>query len=93
MRVLLSVVAVLLVALTLSACTSTQRAAGVGAVAGGVIGAATSGTLQGAAVGAAVGTVAGAVAGTMLGRWEEDSDKCVYEDRRGRRFIDDCPEG
>jgi hypothetical protein len=33
------------------------------------------------------------VAGTMLGRSADDPDKCVYEDRRGRRFIDDCPEG
>lgn len=93
MRVLSSIGAVLVVVLVLAGCTSTQRAAGVGAIAGGIIGGTTSGTLQGAAVGAAVGTVAGAVAGTLLGRWEDDPDQCVYEDRRGRRFIDDCPEG
>ena len=93
MRVLGSVAAIALVVLTLAACTSTQRAATVGAIAGGVIGGASSGTLQGAAVGAAVGTVAGAVAGTLLGRWQDDPTQCVYEDRRGRRFVDDCPEG
>jgi len=86
-------IAVLLTALTLSACSSTQRAAGVGAVAGGVIGGVTTGTLQGAAVGAAVGTVGGAVAGALVGRSRNDPDQCVFEDRRGRRFIDDCPEG
>lgn len=93
MKPIIMMFAVLATALTLSACTSTQRAAGVGAIAGGVIGGVTTGTLQGAAVGAAVGTVSGAVAGTLLGRYRDDPDQCVYEDRRGRRFIDDCPEG
>ena len=93
MKSLVVCAAALLVAVTLSACTSTQKAAGVGAVAGGVIGGVTTGTVQGAAVGAAVGTITGAVAGTLLGRYEDDPTQCVYEDRRGRRFIDDCPEG
>lgn len=93
MKIILTILAVLALAFTLSACSTTQRAAGAGALAGGVIGGVTTGTLQGAAVGAAVGTVAGAVAGTLLGRYEDDPTMCVYEDRRGRRFIDDCPEG
>ena len=93
MRVFTTIVAILLMAFTLAACSTTQRAAGVGALAGAAIGGATTGTLQGAAVGAAVGTVTGAVAGTLLGRWEDDPNQCVYEDRRGRRFVDDCPEG
>lgn len=93
MRWLTSIFIVLLATVALSACTSTQKAAGVGAIAGGVVGGVTTGTLQGAAVGAAVGTVTGAVAGTLLGRYRDDPNQCVYEDRRGRRFIDDCPEG
>lgn len=87
------IAAIVLMALTLSACTSTQRGAAVGAIAGGVIGGVTSGTPQGAAVGAALGTVTGAVAGNLLGRYKDDPTQCVYEDRRGRRFVDDCPEG
>lgn len=93
MKSIMMIVAVLATALVLSACTTTQRAATVGAVAGGVIGGATTGTLQGAAVGAAVGTVGGAVAGTLLGRWDKDPDQCVYEDYDGRRFVDVCPQG
>jgi predicted small secreted protein len=93
MKSIFLIFAALLTALTLSACSSTQRGAGVGAIAGGVIGGVTTGTIQGAAVGAAVGTVGGAVAGTMIGRYRDDPDQCVYEDRRGRRFVDDCPEG
>lgn len=93
MKSLLTIVFILVTAFGLSACTTTQKSAAVGAVAGGVVGAATTGTLQGAAVGAAVGTVGGAVAGTLLGRWRDDPDQCVYEDYDGRRFIDDCPKG
>jgi uncharacterized protein YcfJ len=93
MRSFTLIVAVLLTALTISGCTSSQRAAGAGAIAGGVIGGATTGTLKGAAVGAVVGTVSGAVIGTLLGRSRDNPEQCVFEDRRGRRFIDDCPEG
>jgi predicted small secreted protein len=93
MKTITLIVAALLTAFALSACTSTQRAAGAGAVIGGVIGGVTSGTPQGAVVGAAVGGVSGAVAGTLLGRYRNNPDQCIYEDRRGRRFIDDCPEG
>jgi len=89
----MSIVAVLLLAFTLSACTSTQKGAGVGAVAGGIIGGVTSGTPQGAVVGAAVGGVTGGIAGTLLGRYRDDPNMCVFEDRRGRRFIDECPRG
>ena len=93
MKSILMIAAAIVMAFALSACTTTQKAAGVGAIAGGVIGGATTGTLQGAAVGAALGTVTGAVAGTLLGRYRDDPTQCVYEDRRGRRFVDDCPEG
>lgn len=79
--------------LALGACTTTQKAAGVGAVAGAVIGGATTGTVTGAAVGGAVGAVTGAVAGELIGRYRNDPTQCVYEDRNGDRFVDDCPEG
>ncbi len=77
----------------LTACTTTEKAAGVGAAAGAVIGGATTGTLGGAAAGAVIGGVSGAIAGELLGRYRDDPSKCVYEDRYGRRFVDDCPEG
>jgi len=93
MKTITIILAVILTAFTLSACTTTQKAAGVGAVAGGIIGGATTGSFAGAAVGAAVGTVTGAVAGELLGRYRDDPTQCVYEDRNGRRFVDDCPEG
>lgn len=93
MKKIVLVVAALLALLTLAACTSTQRGAGVGAVAGAVIGGATTGTVEGAAVGGAIGAVGGAVAGNLLGRYRDDPTQCVYEDSRGRRFVDACPEG
>lgn len=93
MKKIVLIVAALLALVTLAACTSTQKGAGVGAVAGAVIGGATTGTVTGAAVGAAVGGVTGAVAGELVGRYRNDPTQCVYEDRNGQRFVDDCPEG
>lgn len=72
--------------LALGACTATERGAAVGGVSGAAIGGAVSGDVEGALVGGAVGTVAGA----MIGRAQEPG-KCYYRDRRGRRYIDDCP--
>lgn len=79
--------------LTLAACTTTEKAATVGGVAGAVIGGATTGNLVGAAVGGAIGVTAGAVTGELLGRYRDDPTQCVYVDRRGNRYLDDCPEG
>jgi|ThiBioDrversion2_2_1062182.scaffolds.fasta_scaffold03751_13 phage tail tape-measure protein len=93
MTFLKTLVAVLLLAGTVTACTSTQRGATVGALTGAAIGGVTSGNAAGAVIGAAAGGVAGAVAGNLLGRYRDDPSQCVYEDRRGRQFIDDCPEG
>lgn len=93
MKKIILVVVALLALFSLSACTSTQKGAGVGAVAGAVIGGATTGSVAGAAVGGAVGAVTGAVAGELLGRYRDDPTQCVYEDSRGRRFVDVCPEG
>jgi hypothetical protein len=77
--------------LALSACTTTQRAATVGGVAGAVIGGTTTGSPVGAVVGGAIGATAGAVAGELIGRSRNDPDLCVYQDRRGREFVDECP--
>ena len=77
--------------LALSACTTTQKAATVGGVAGAIIGGTTTGSPVGAAVGGALGATAGAVAGELIGRSERDPNLCVYEDRRGREFLDECP--
>lgn len=79
--------------LTLTACSTTEKAATVGGVAGAVIGGATTGNLVGAAVGGAIGATAGAVTGELLGRYRDDPTQCVYVDRRGNRYLDDCPEG
>ena len=92
MKSFLMIVTVLMMAIGLSACSSTQRGATAGAIAGGVIGGVTSGTPQGAIAGAAVGTIGGAVAGTLIGRYRDNPEQCVYE-HRGRQFVDDCPEG
>ncbi|HEY9013301.1 MAG TPA: glycine zipper domain-containing protein [Devosia sp.] len=77
--------------LTLTACSTTEKAATVGGVAGAVIGGATTGNLVGAAVGGAIGATTGAVAGELLGRYRDDPTQCVYVDRRGNRYLDDCP--
>lgn len=77
--------------LTLTACTTTQKAATVGGIAGAVIGGTTTGSPVGAAVGGAVGAVSGAVVGELIGRSQRNPDLCVYEDRRGREYVDDCP--
>ena len=77
--------------LTLTACSTTEKAATVGGVAGAVIGGATTGNLVGAAVGGAIGATAGAVTGELLGRYRDDPTQCVYVDRRGNRYLDDCP--
>jgi hypothetical protein len=82
---------IIVAALSLSACTTTEQGAGVGAVTGGLIGAATTGTVAGAAVGAAVGAAAGAVVGHVAGR----AGYCYYQpDRHHRhRWEDVCPDG
>ena len=87
---ILSVGAALMMATTMSACTTTQKSAGAGAVAGAVIGGATTGTFTGAAVGATVGGITGAVAGELIGRYDKDPTQCVWEDRRGERYLAPC---
>jgi uncharacterized protein YcfJ len=91
MKRILSAAVVLALLVGVSGCSTTERAAGFGAAAGGIIGGATTGTVRGAVVGATVGTVTGAIAGTLLGRSSSEPTKCVFEDRHGRRFVDECP--
>jgi surface antigen len=90
MRKFLSIGAVLVAALTLSACSTTEQGASVGAMTGAVIGGASTGTLGGAVVGATVGGITGAVAGELVGRYRDDPTKCVWEDRNGRRYVAEC---
>ncbi len=72
--------------LTLGACSATERGAAIGGVSGAAIGGAVSGDVEGAIVGGAVGTVAGA----LIGKAQEPG-KCYYRDRRGRRYVANCP--
>jgi surface antigen len=82
---------ILAAALSLSACTTTEQGAGVGAVAGGVLGAATTGTVAGTAVGAGIGAVAGAV----LARAIDDPTQCWYWGDRHHTYKVKraCPDG
>ncbi len=84
-----------LVCLTLTACTQTEKGAGIGAASGAIIGGLASGSWEGAAVGAAAGGVGGAVAGSISerndryrrDRWEQRDRRyygCRYPDRYGR---------
>lgn len=84
MKTILIVVAA---ALVLSACSTTEQGAGVGALAGGAIGAATTGTVAGTAVGAGIGAAAGAVIGNVAGK----DNMCYYRDRQGHRYEARCP--
>jgi len=85
------VLIILAAALALSACSTTEQGAGVGAVTGGLIGAATTGNVVGAVVGAGVGAAAGAVIGHVVG----EDGYCWYgPDRHHRhRWKDYCPGG
>lgn len=76
--------------LPIAACTPTQQGAAVGGAGGAAIGALASGNkVEGAVIGGAVGAVAGA----LVGRASENSNTCIYRDRRGREYRDRCPDG
>ncbi|MDP2121190.1 MAG: YMGG-like glycine zipper-containing protein [Hoeflea sp.] len=73
-------------ALTLTACTATERGTAIGGASGAAVGAVVaSNPLQGAVIGGAVG----AVAGNLIGRASEPG-VCIYEDRNGRRYQAAC---
>jgi phage tail tape-measure protein len=90
MKKLVAIGAILVAAVTLSACSTTQKGAAVGTAAGAVIGGATTGTVPGALVGAAIGGVTGAVAGELVGRYDKDPTRCVWRDRDGTRYLAPC---
>ena len=75
MRNVLSIAVVLAGAMTLTACSTTEK---------------TASTVGGALVGATVGGIGGAVAGELIGRYRDDPTKCVWEDRNGRRYLAPC---
>ena len=85
------VLVILAAALALSACSTTEQGAGIGAVTGGLIGAATTGNVVGAAVGAGVGAVAGGLIGHVVG----EDGYCYYapDHRHHNRWKNRCPDG
>ncbi|MYZ50335.1 YMGG-like glycine zipper-containing protein [Propylenella binzhouense] len=80
-------------ALSLTACTTTERntatGAAIGAGAGAVIGGVASGSAEGALVGAAIGGASGAIIGAVA----ERPGYCYARDRYGRRVVVQCPPG
>jgi len=74
------------VALSMAACSSTERGAGIGAATGAVVGGIATGNVRGAAVGAAIGGVSGALIGHVAG----EPGRCYYRDRNGNRYVDRC---
>ncbi|WP_404403153.1 YMGG-like glycine zipper-containing protein [Pelagibacterium halotolerans] len=86
----LSIIGAALTALlAVSACTTTEKTAAVGAGAGAVIGGVATNSVAGAAVGAAVGGVAGALVGQVAGQPEQ----CYFRASDGSLYIADCPPG
>lgn len=80
-KVILGVLAVLM----LTACSKTEKAAGIGAAGGALIGGLASGSWEGAAVGAAAGGAGGALIGHASER-----GRCRYRDYYGREYITRC---
>lgn len=83
------IVLIVAAALALSACSSTEKGAAVGAIAGAGVGAATTGSVAGAGVGALVGGAAGAVIGKVAGT----ENQCYYRDAAGNTYRAQCPAG
>jgi hypothetical protein len=74
----------------IAACTPTEKGAVIGGASGAAIGAAVAGnSTEGAIVGGAIGAVAGA----LIGKSTERRGYCEYRDRRGRVYVDRCPDG
>ncbi|HTJ57045.1 MAG TPA: membrane lipoprotein lipid attachment site-containing protein [Devosiaceae bacterium] len=85
------ILVILVAALSLSACSTTEQGAGIGALTGGLVGAATTGSVAGAAIGAGVGAAAGAVLGHVVG----EDGYCWYGPDRYHhgRWKNHCPRG
>lgn len=79
------IVASVVLVLALSACSKTEKAAGIGAATGALIGGAATGSWEGAAIGAAAGGVGGAIIGKA-----SEPGKCRYRDRYGRIYVGSC---
>lgn len=81
----------------LTACTSTQQGAAIGAaggaVAGQLIGGNTKATLIGAATGAAVGGLTGRLVGQAGTQSTAGKKQCVYQRNDGSQYQADCPAG
>jgi len=76
-----------LVAMSLTACETTNQNAAAGAVGGAVLGAAVTpnNRTQGALIGAAVGVAASTLIGPT-----DTRGQCYYRNSRGERYIDRC---
>lgn len=81
--------ALIAAALALSACTTGEQNAAVGALGGAAVGAAVS-SKDDRAKGALIGAAVGVVASQYIGR-SANSNLCIYEDQYGRRYEDRCP--
>jgi uncharacterized protein YcfJ len=76
------IISSVLVCLALTACSKTEKGAGIGAASGAIIGGLASGTWEGAAVGAAAGGAGGAVVGNISERNDRNRDRWEQRDRR-----------
>jgi outer membrane protein OmpA-like peptidoglycan-associated protein len=90
----LLVIAIMAIAMVFNSCNSTQKGAGIGAIAGGVIGAiigkAAGDTAAGAVIGAAVGGTAGAIIGHQMDKAAKEIEEeipGVNVDRVGEGII------
>ncbi|TIP29829.1 MAG: glycine zipper 2TM domain-containing protein [Mesorhizobium sp.] len=82
-------IVLMVLAISLAACSRTEQGAAVGGLGGAAIGAAVADDeVEGAVVGGAVGALAGA----LIGRATEPG-RCRYRDRYGRVYIARCPAG
>lgn len=79
----------------LAACTNAEKGAVIGGVGGAALGTAAGGNdTRNALIGGAVGAVAGALVGKAMDEnGQERSGYCEYRDRRGRTYVDRCPDG
>ncbi len=78
--------------LPIAACTPTEQGAAIGAGSGALIGAAVSRPGD-EGRGALIGGAVGAAAGALIGSSRERQGYCEYRDRRGRTYVDRCPDG
>ena len=87
MKKSISGITLLLIIITLAACSTTGKSAGIGGVlgagAGAIIGYATTGKASGALAGAAIGAAAGGISGYLVGKYREKQSKSsdqVYQE-------------